>query len=95
MCFCIKIVDFIIFKLLLPDQIWNLPATVLLVAGYRARNWERAAVKKTSVWREIQMYKNDSHNKYCYVFETKIGRPDFRVSFKNLKIMKGVFFILS
>ena len=79
MCFCIKIVDFIIFKLLLPDQIWNPPATVLLVAGYRARNWERAAVKKTSEWRQYgaKIQNGDSHNKYCYVFETKIGCPDF------------------
>ena len=37
------------------------------------------------VWREIQ--NGDSHNKYCYVFETKIGRPDFKYIFKNKMLL--------
>ena len=44
-------------------------------------NWERGAVQKTSEWRQYgaKIQIGDSHNKYCYVFETKIGRPDFNV----------------
>ena len=81
MCFCIKIVDFIIFKLLLPDK--NLESSCHCAVHCRvpcAELRERAAIKKMSEWRQYgaKIQIGDSHNKYCYVFETKIGRPDFK-----------------